>query len=390
MGAGEDGLRLPRFSLAVLVALLAAEVAIGQQEETPLIDFSELNEGSIGEVMRRTGMSADELLLLAAKTADDPAVIDLLVAQGADLNCTERFDNGRHHWGTLAPIHWAAYTNPNPAITEALIRNGSFVDTLSSEASAKEPLHWAAMNNTNPEVVGVLIKHGADVNSKNPHGVTPIHYAAGHNDHRMLQYLADKGADIRAITNNNMEPIHHAAQDGDTSNLKFFLDNGIDINLPGLGEHSPLNWSIISGNQENAFYLLNNGADPNSKSKNKVTPMHLAVATGWNRDLIQSLLANGAEINPTNEFKSSTLSYAIRFDRKPSQIKELLELGASPKFSLYDVYFISKRLDCKEVLQLLEDYGGWSYPLRDQALCGTGGLIVGLAYQSVAARMYVD
>ena len=128
-------------------------------------------------------------LHLAAKAAENPEVVKVLIAAGADPQAQTKGGN--------TPLHYAAMYNENPAIIEALLAAGA--DPTKRGIGGNTPLHYAAIYNENPEVAKALIAAGADVDAGN--NVTPLHFAAAHSKNpEVVKVLIDAGANQMART----------------------------------------------------------------------------------------------------------------------------------------------------------------------------------------------
>ena len=71
---------------------------------------------------------------------------------------------------------YAAFSNPNPAMTTTLLKVGAEVNA-GAGARGLTPLVEAAANNQNPEVVTALLNAGADAKAKDGAGKTAFDYA---------------------------------------------------------------------------------------------------------------------------------------------------------------------------------------------------------------------
>ena len=137
-------------------------------------------------------------LHLAARYNENPEVVKVLIAAGADVEA--RSKDGL--WGALfntriTPLHWAAAYNGNPEVVKVLIDAGA--DVEAQDGGGNTPLHWAAGsylshdNHWNPEVAKALIAAGADVDAGI--NVTPLHFAARYSKNpEVVKVLIDAGA----------------------------------------------------------------------------------------------------------------------------------------------------------------------------------------------------
>ena len=78
------------------------------------------------------------------------------LAAGADPMARDKYET--------TPLHYAASSNENPAVIEALIKGGA--DPMARDIAEQTPLHYAASSNENPAVIETLLKAGADVKAR--------------------------------------------------------------------------------------------------------------------------------------------------------------------------------------------------------------------------------
>ena len=126
-------------------------------------------------------------------------IVELLIAEGADVNANE---------DGSSPLHIAA----NREIAELLIANGAEVNA--KKGFGITPLH-SALFVKRKEIAKLLIAKGADVNTKSEEGATPLHLAAtsGHNE--IVELLIAKGADVNARGFLGMTPLNMANDEGE-------------------------------------------------------------------------------------------------------------------------------------------------------------------------------
>jgi ankyrin repeat protein len=82
----------------------------------------------------------------------------------------------------------------------------------------------------NNDIIQYLIRLGGDVNSRNLHGIQPLHAAVARNRVQTCRLLLNLGADDNAVSFSTPTALHLAAVTGDIDILKSLVDSGSDIN----------------------------------------------------------------------------------------------------------------------------------------------------------------
>ena len=90
------------------------------------------------------------------------------------------------------PLHFAAMTNENLAVLQALLDAGANPDAKDSAGAT--PLHQAARSSTNTAVMQALLAAGADINARTSEGETPLDVATRKENWSAVQTLQDNGA----------------------------------------------------------------------------------------------------------------------------------------------------------------------------------------------------
>lgn len=137
--------------------------------------------------------------LFEALRFNRPAMVDLLVAHGADVHA--RNERG---WSTL-------FVAPTAALARFLIERGVALDVR--DRAGRTAL-FGVVEQADVAAVAVLVEHGFDVNARDTSGRTPLIVAADYNGraygdklvgsrgYAVVAYLLDHNADIDAVDRN--------------------------------------------------------------------------------------------------------------------------------------------------------------------------------------------
>ena len=246
-----------------------------------------------GRTWRRGPRTATRRCHYAAWLSNDPAVTEILLAAGADLQAG--FDSIGHQ-----PVHEAA-TNQNPAVLAAILAAG--VEPTAPDENGASPLHYAARANPNPAIIEALMAAGADVSASDDGGNAPVQNAAWSNENpAVLDALVTAGADRQARLNDGRTLLHLAAQNNQ-------------------------NPAVIDT-------LVAAGARPMGRDRTGRTPLHLVARNNNPAMIVQALLAAGAQLNAQDEDGNTALHLAASYhdeDRHGgAAIAALLDAGADP------------------------------------------------------------
>jgi ankyrin repeat protein len=335
--------------------------------------------------------SPPESPLHRAARLGDIAMLEILIAQGADINSRAdlEFDYGSH-LRQLTPLMVAA---------------------RSIDGATVETLRW-------------LLEHGADLHARSEGGNTAAWYAAGDGgrcefhecavtpEHvRRLEYLLDAGLDPHECSSNGRSLLTEACRAGDPARVSLLLQRGVsavphfdpeqarlleDEMVQGMREHLakegvpeefldteaerfrpesvqglssyqiPLFCAVASGSAECVRLILAAGADPNTRDSLDSTPLMQAgsgevvrvlidagadlhaidsygkdalqtvleggcglVCGSAHFDIARALLDAGADIERRDKY-SHTRLYSAAFSHADAAVEFLLSVGADP------------------------------------------------------------
>ena len=288
-------------------------------------------------------------LVVAAALGREEALVDLLIAHGADVNATGK--NGQTALRlavergsfliTRALLEAKARPNRLDSgqfllhvpcekgmveIARLLLRAGVDVEATIWDDHFKKtrsPL-YLAIGNGDLTMVELLLEHKVKVNFRDGWGNLPPLCAAWELKQRAIfeRLLACKDIDVNLGSLHGKNMLHLAAWDGDVAVVKDLLARGMDVNAVERGAYTPLHWAVWGSHLEVIKLLIAHGADVSREIKNKEgrlqeTPLHEAVRSSSPDSLavVEYLLSKGASINARNPVGETPLHRGCRVPR---------------------------------------------------------------------------
>lgn len=222
------------------------------------------------ELLLARGAAADGALripLLAAAQADDPRVVKLLLAHGAEVNA--RNGDG---WTPLMKACWLGCTEN----VKLLLAAGAATDVAISGGPLKPgytALHFAA-NGGETEVLQLLLEAGAAANVRDSEGVTPLRIAKSR---EVAALLIAHGAEVNAQDNDGWTPLMRAAGLGDLEWVELLLAHGAEAKARNEDGWTALHNAAAKGHTEIVRVLLSAGAQVNAtRATDGATPLRVA------------------------------------------------------------------------------------------------------------------
>lgn len=173
-------------------------------------------------------------------------------------------------------------------------------------AASGLPLLARAAARDDAAVVAALLGAGADVDRSGLEGITALHAAAQTGALGAMDVLLTAGADVELSSANGMAAIHHAAGLGRVDAISLLVAAGSDPDRPsgaitqGHGyprdvSPGPLAIAARAGHADAVEVLLAAGATVDQASDSGVTALLAAVHAGAPPEVIEVLLAAGAD-----------------------------------------------------------------------------------------------
>lgn len=238
---------------------------------------------------------------------------ELLLKEGADINL--------HAKDGSTALHEAVY-NSTVEMMWLLLNNGA--DVRSRDQDGREPVHWATDNPSGPKCMTVLLsKYRVDVNVMDDADMTPLMWAACHNQAPMVRHLLDLSADIHekdmdeksaldwAVHTDSIDALnllldyegtffkdrkgrtamHTAAERGAVLAIEAILavrpESIEDVDRQG---RTPIFWSAACNQSKSLRILLSHGANVFAQDRSGLTCVQYAAAKEY-IDIVQTIQA---------------------------------------------------------------------------------------------------
>ncbi len=215
------------------------------------------------------------------------------------------------------------------------------------------PLHFASMTG-NKTILDMLLKKGADVHLLTKNGQSPLHRASNVEVAQALidvgakvvsdspdfspilfplksvdvmELLISKGADVNRKDPSGMNLLITSALNSDASVLEYLISKGANPDEKLVMGGTALHWVLFDGKEEVAETLLNAGASPHIKNYSGETPLHIA-ANGGLVESVRLLTKLGVNPNETDNEGRTALHYSALGMGNPDEVKkrEIIEI----------------------------------------------------------------
>jgi hypothetical protein len=187
-----------------------------------------------------------------------------------------------------------------------------------------------------------------DVNSRDPQGRTPLHYAVERGDAPLSSFFISLGADVNALDEENISPLAISVQNNNSRITEILVNAGADIHLP-ISENTTAAKMALAGSGV-VFRAILTPASITSVDAAGQTILHMASFGGRTRavnDILSVLSSPPASfINKNDNAGKNALDYA--FERPDSRnhieiAEQLILNGAVSENSIFSYFASSVR-----------------------------------------------
>lgn len=248
------------------------------------------------------------------------------------------------------------------------------------DADGHTPLHVVARNG-NIKILKLFVGFWyVNVNVKDNHGFTALHYVVKRQKLDEAKILFDAGGDIITEDKNGKTPFHYLIEDQvDLNVIKSFM------NLKNVNGKNPLFAAVNVGNIEIMNVLIDYGCDIKCVAADGSTLLHEVARSNLvdsHFEVAELLLKNGLDVNAQDKDENTALHYleykgSVRilclFLNYKANINIKNNLGEIPLFKAIcggNAETVQLLLDCNSDLHIANIVG--STPLHKAARCNHG------------------
>ena len=223
----------------------------------------------------------------------------------------------------------------------------------------EKPLHYAAYHGFHRVLEWLITTFSQDVDVLAFNGWTLIYTASRYGQFMVVEVLLKHHADVNAVTLNNWTPVHTASYMEHPKVVRLLLEHGAEVNSKNGDGETPLRLVCESGgNLEVAQLLLDHGADPSVRCDYSRDSLYMAIRNG-HEGLVQLLLKRGADPSTRDE-DGQTLLHVSSEKGELEVTQRLLELGVdvnSRNNQGQTPLQVAMQNDSEQVVQLLLQHG---------------------------------
>ena len=304
----------------------------------------------VGSDTNITDISGNTCLMQAVSGDCSKEVLQAIIDHGADVNVT----NKENH--TALTIACAKrYTDDINVLLEAE------ADPNIADDSGATCLMHAVFKDGSKDMLHAIIDHGADVDATSKENCIALMIACGKNSVGAIYVLLESGADINITDIDGDTCLMHAVV-GNCSKevLQAIIDHGADVNATNKENHTALMSACQLSDACAITVLLGSGADPNTADDNGDTCLHVGILKNLNKEVIQTIIDHGANVDAINKLNVTPLMVASNKGNADA-INLLLNARADPNItSVNGGTWLHAALegDCsREALQVIIEHG---------------------------------
>ena len=299
------------------------------------------SDANIGSILGQT------CLMCAVQELCSKEVLQAIIDHGADVNATNKYN--------FTALIMACEQRNEDAIT-VLLQAGADpncvydkgaaylfhvdvgdagTDTYIVDKNGRTCLMCAVNGHCSKEVLQAIINHGADVNATDGDNSTALMLACEKRHVDAIHVLLKAGSDTNIVDKDGRTCLMCAVRaDSGEKVLQAIIDHGADVNATNKYCSTAL---MLACGKRHAYainVLLKAGSDTNIVEKNGRTCLMYAVHEDCSKEVLQTIIDHGADVNAIGKGNITPLSLASKKSNIDT-IKLLLGAGAEPTIDIY-------------------------------------------------------
>ena len=280
--------------------------------------------------------SAGQTLYLCPAMWEDPAVCQVFIGAGADIETKNR-NKGcsplqlASRSGALTTVKMLVEAGADVRATDAkrvtcLIFAADFGHTdtvrylaglpevdLDHQDSSKYTALHVAVEREYADVVQVLIDAGADIETKSHVGRSPLFVGSMSGALTAMTKLVEAGADVRATDDGRATCLILAAHVGRTDTVRYLVSlPEVDLDHQDCENDTALHVAVEEKHADVVQVLIDAGADIETKNDEGRSPLHVASISG-ELTTVKMLVKAGADVRATDAERETCLLFAAYF-----------------------------------------------------------------------------
>ena len=171
----------------------------------------------------------------------------------------------------------------------------------------------AVLGGCRNKIIQTIIHHGSDVNATSKRKVTALMTACQMSNSNVINVLLNAGANPNIVDVDGFTCLHYAVHYGFSKEVfQAIIDHRADVNATNKDNRTALMMACDDNNEGIINVLLNAGANPNIVDVDGYTCLHYAAYGECSKDVLETIISQGVDVNATNKHKLTALRMACQ------------------------------------------------------------------------------
>ncbi|XP_077298878.1 uncharacterized protein LOC143920063 [Arctopsyche grandis] len=228
-----------------------------------------------------------------------------------------------------------AITQKNIEVYNELIQSyPQYLESKFEGAFGENILHFAAKHN-DVKIMEIFLNNGIDVNVLDTRKMTPIYYAIENNSENALNFLLKSKADINNVDEDGETPLHCVINKGNKTLCKIILEENPKIDTCDKLGRTAIHLAAKNQNEDICEMVLEKKPEINVRDNSGKTPLHYAIEYFSSNKMCGMIVEEGADINMTDDAGKTPMHYAVEYNHETAL---LMMFNKEPRFEIQDIF----------------------------------------------------